>query len=403
MAPLSGPQAGIPPSSQGDVRVTARMFHAFPPGPNKRKGSDNLVLEDGVQKRRFQPSGTERTGPSVMETRRPKRDFGKGEEKARDSVTVASRRNLHKNVAKSQGARVRPTHVATPETVTSTQSLLALSQSLPRSSHLCAHPAPPMKRMQGVDAVGRTFGAPVSDCSLPQSVADIYTPVVGAYTVECRRESDCLATATSTSGSTDTDFAGQRYATLYQWPEPEQDLIDYLPLTWGLWKMACRVRVEHIYARYTSTLIRSLVAQEASDYFYLYGSSQPDPLSFVGEEESANQEEYSHHSVRSQLPPDGLPSLASLRVPALKKHFTDIVISPAAGIPGRGTPMNPVRRAEWGGRDWQGNDSGGTATTGTLERRPVVRTRQERRTRFQLSEVGRGTPVDPARRAAWGG
>ncbi|KAJ7937584.1 hypothetical protein B0H13DRAFT_1852555 [Mycena leptocephala] len=192
--------------------------------------------------------------------------------------------------------------------------------------------------MQGAGVVRCTFGAHVSDWSLSQSVGDIYTPVVDAYTIEFQRESGCLATATSTSRSTDTNLADHRYAALYQWPEP--DLIDDLPLTWGLWKLACRVRVEHICSRYTSALIRLLVAQEAMDYFSLYGSSRLDPLSFVGEGESAN-----HGSARR-------PAIACEPArPHTQKLFPDIVIPPAAGgIPGRGTPVNPVRGAEWTGK-----------------------------------------------------
>ncbi|KAJ7939671.1 hypothetical protein B0H13DRAFT_2497484 [Mycena leptocephala] len=100
---------------------------SFPPGPNKRKSSDNLVLEDGMRKRRFQSFGTERTGPSVTLETRPEKEFTRGEEElARDKVTVASRRNLYKDVTQSQDARAHPTHVVTPKTVTSTQLLHGL-------------------------------------------------------------------------------------------------------------------------------------------------------------------------------------------------------------------------------------------------------------------------------------
>ncbi|KAJ7452840.1 hypothetical protein FB451DRAFT_1409136 [Mycena latifolia] len=53
---------------------------------------------------------------------------------------------------------------------------------------------------------------------------------------------------------------------------------------WGPWKIACRVRVYDVHRRYTPALIRSLVAQEADDYFSARGLPHPDALLFMDEE-----------------------------------------------------------------------------------------------------------------------
>ncbi|KAJ7716907.1 hypothetical protein DFH07DRAFT_861803 [Mycena maculata] len=65
------------------------------------------------------------------------------------------------------------------------------------------------------------------------------------------------------------------------------------------------------------------------------------------------------------LPP---PPLASVRVPVLRHLFTDIPIAPAAGTArGRGTPVDPGRRAAWTGEGGEEIEVG--AGRGTLERR----------------------------------
>ncbi|KAJ6523851.1 hypothetical protein B0H19DRAFT_1244102 [Mycena capillaripes] len=53
---------------------------------------------------------------------------------------------------------------------------------------------------------------------------------------------------------------------------------------WGPWKIACRMRVWDVRQRYTPGLIRSLVAQEADDYFSARGLPHPDALLFMDEE-----------------------------------------------------------------------------------------------------------------------
>ncbi|KAJ7278347.1 hypothetical protein C8J57DRAFT_163122 [Mycena rebaudengoi] len=63
-------------------------------------------------------------------------------------------------------------------------------------------------------------------------------------------------------------------------PNPHERLSQ----AWGVWKIACRVRVWDVRTRYTPALIRSLVAQEADDYFSAHGLQHPDALLFMEEE-----------------------------------------------------------------------------------------------------------------------
>ncbi|KAJ7699482.1 hypothetical protein B0H14DRAFT_3174046 [Mycena olivaceomarginata] len=215
---------------------------------------------------------------------------------------------------------------------------------------------------------------------------------------------------------------------------------------WGPWKIACRMRVWDVRQRYTPSLIRSLVAQETDDYFSSRGLPHPDALLFMDEEyydwelESASEgdgsadgsgEDGEGRELRPRAaaagvcarddarhenggggegggemdmdlgsgmggalssfyvapPPAHLlqggpgpfaqmplplppPPLASVRVPALRHLFTDIPIAPAAGAArGRGTPVDPARKAAWSGR---GDDAVGMGVgrgKGTLERR----------------------------------
>ncbi|KAJ7106934.1 hypothetical protein C8R44DRAFT_885622 [Mycena epipterygia] len=240
-------------------------------------------------------------------------------------------------------------------------------------------------------------------------------------------------------------------------PQPEDDLgpdpHSRLNAAWGPWKIACRVRVWDVRTRYTPALIRSLVAQEADDYFSARGLPHPDALLFMDEEyydweleESASEgdgegsaedeggessfelEQPAHqafvadnitaestdanadmdlgtgmggvlssfyvappppspqplhhphhfapqgqhqHQHQQQLPlPLPPPPLASVRVPVLRHLFTDIAIAPAAGAArGRGTPVDPGRRAAWGGPGAEEGESPVGAGRGTLERR----------------------------------
>ncbi|KAK7056020.1 hypothetical protein R3P38DRAFT_2499377 [Favolaschia claudopus] len=231
---------------------------------------------------------------------------------------------------------------------------------------------------------------------------------------------------------------------------------------WGPWKIACRMRVWDVRQRYTSGLIRSLVAQEADDYFSARGLPHPDALLFMDEEyydweledsaseaedgDSGEDEGESSFEVDPQQsfameprspsagPPDekegsgtdgemdlsgnGMggvlssfyvapspppspqdihahgtmsghgqgfsqqqmiplplppPPLASVRVPALRHLFTDIPISPSEGSArGRGTPVDPSRKAVWTGgkaEDFEVAFMGAGAGRGTLERR----------------------------------
>ncbi|KAJ7436667.1 hypothetical protein B0H11DRAFT_2109717 [Mycena galericulata] len=135
----------------------------------------------------------------------------------------------------------------------------------------------------------------------------------------------------------------------------------YRQPAWGPWEILCRSRVSDAFNQFTTT---------------------PQQLSHEG--------------------------LASVRVPALRDLFPDIVIVSATGdVRGRGTPADPARTAEWGSRSQQEKEVGDTAG-GSPQRRPVARVggKDEGRhmTRpFHSPSVGRGTPVDRARRAAWEG
>ncbi|KAJ7874884.1 hypothetical protein B0H13DRAFT_1018957 [Mycena leptocephala] len=252
---------------------------------------------------------------------------------------------------------------------------------------------------------------------------------------------------------------------------------------WGPWKIACRMRVWDVRQRYTPGLIRSLVAQEADDYFSARNLPHPDALLFMDEEyydweleESASEGDGSGEeecessfeldgqtvcaqqqsfalnpapapSPTSNLIPDsdtcegddngdsasrdtdadgemdmdGLgsgmggvlssfyvappppspplhqhmpsthgpphahgpgfppqmqlplplppPPLASVRVPVLRHLFTDIPIAPAAGTArGRGTPVDPAKRAAWVNGETEEVEAVGVGR-GTLERR----------------------------------
>ncbi|KAJ7026376.1 hypothetical protein C8F04DRAFT_109909 [Mycena alexandri] len=229
---------------------------------------------------------------------------------------------------------------------------------------------------------------------------------------------------------------------------------------WGPWKIACRLRVWDVKNRYTGGLIRSLVAQEADDYFSARGLPHPDALLFMDEEyydweleESASEGDGSgeeslegegfeleplpggpvqqsfeltpnpnlavdtldaddgkhttadgeemdlgtgmggvlssfyvappsptspstplqhlqHPGFPPQMPlPLPPPPLASVRVPVLRHFFTDIAIAPAEGVArGRGTPVDPARKAAWGGGRAEEIDAVGVGR-GTLERR----------------------------------
>ncbi|KAJ7199820.1 hypothetical protein GGX14DRAFT_467448 [Mycena pura] len=72
---------------------------------------------------------------------------------------------------------------------------------------------------------------------------------------------------------------------------PQEEIEDLGPdphtrlhTSWGLWKIASRVRVWDIRTRYTPALIRSLVAQEADDFYSSTGKPHPDALHFMDEE-----------------------------------------------------------------------------------------------------------------------
>ncbi|KAF7334994.1 hypothetical protein MVEN_02249600 [Mycena venus] len=71
-------------------------------------------------------------------------------------------------------------------------------------------------------------------------------------------------------------------------PSPDDDLgpdpATRMNTGWGPWKIACRMRVWDVRQRYTPGLIRSLVAQEADDYFSARGLPHPDALLFMDEE-----------------------------------------------------------------------------------------------------------------------
>ncbi|KAF7375652.1 hypothetical protein MSAN_00454300 [Mycena sanguinolenta] len=250
---------------------------------------------------------------------------------------------------------------------------------------------------------------------------------------------------------------------------------------WGPWKIACRTRVWDVRQRYTPSLIRSLVAQEADDYFSSHGLPHPDSLLFMDEEyydweleESASEgegdgsgdgsgsgedesfevdpaqqqqsfvlepshlsptsprspssprdsgansenedadadadgeagmemdlaangmggvlssfyiapQQQAHFPPQMQMPmhlpplPLPPPPLASVRVPVLRHFFTDIPITPAGGegaVRGRGTPIDYARKAAWGGGKVGGDageigegEVGADLGRGTLERR----------------------------------
>ncbi|CAK5276717.1 unnamed protein product [Mycena citricolor] len=161
-------------------------------------------------------------------------------------------------------------------------------------------------------------------------------------------------------------------------------------MSWGPWKIACRVRVWDIRNRYSPALIRSLVAQEADDYFSARGLQHPDALMFMDEEyydwelESASDADgeddldfgdtafaidtpgkedgsgvggvlssFYVPQIPGSFPPMAPfppPPLGSIRVPALRHLFTDIPILPANGTfqgQTRGTSIDVTRRAAW--------------------------------------------------------
>ncbi|KAJ7923848.1 hypothetical protein B0H13DRAFT_1979153 [Mycena leptocephala] len=104
------------------------------------------------------------------------------------------------------------------------------------------------------------------------------------------------------------------------------------------------------------------------------------------------------------------PPLISLRVAILKNTYRDAAVS----VLGRGMPVDPARMAAWGGkrrREIQARDAGngvlqrrrGTPTARTAMRSGLAGEEQPALAGRQMPGVGRGTPVDPVRRAAWSG
>ncbi|KAJ7832172.1 hypothetical protein B0H14DRAFT_2803588 [Mycena olivaceomarginata] len=105
------------------------------------------------------------------------------------------------------------------------------------------------------------------------------------------------------------------------------------------------------------------------------------------------------HSLTKSLPQEPLHSQhlnrgtvypASVRKPSL------FVVPGGGGSPHKGTPVDPARRAAWGGKSGTEPAVGGSASGRPEKHENTARGEAH-------SFIGRGTPVDPVRRAAWGG
>ncbi|KAJ7082645.1 hypothetical protein B0H15DRAFT_436016 [Mycena belliarum] len=191
---------------------------------------------------------------------------------------------------------------------------------------------------------------------------------------------------------------------------------------WGPWKIACRVRVWDVRTRYTPELIRSLVAQEADDYFSARGLPHPDALLFMDEEyydweleESASEGEVSGEDEGESFELEqgqGRESfeLAHLDQPqqcAESTHCDD-----ADGEIDLGTGMGGVLSSFYVGGNAGSQPLHYSQPPLPLPPPPLASVRVPA-LRHLFTDIpiapaegparGRGTPVDWTRRAAWGG
>ncbi|KAF7327006.1 hypothetical protein MKEN_00275400 [Mycena kentingensis (nom. inval.)] len=186
--------------------------------------------------------------------------------------------------------------------------------------------------------------------------------------------------------------------------------------SWGIWKIACRMRVWDLRLRYTPGLIRTLVAQEADSFFSNTGKPHPQALMFMDEEyydweleDSGSEGDDGDDDLSGD--DDDIDAEGELDADLDASFAVDLDTTPP------GSPTSVISSfyvAAERPQSQQGSNAGAIASTLPLPPPPFGRVRvpilKHLYTDIPISPAGgargdvgraRGTPVDRVKRAVW--